>query len=357
LPLYSVSKQEATFYYSGLTSNPLLVYRTGTTPWKPPTGPEAYRVLKEVKPVFSHKIATVWGDLGPKVCSCLDSAVGVTWTSVDVVRFAIVGKEPGPPVLWIGVIPQSLSCKDAHAAAVGCQELLKSHEITDVEVEFRESVFTRSTGPKLLKSTSRNPTAGVRCPLTPALGLRIAVRATPYTEGTGALYISDGRDSDKVYILSARHVVFPPNAASNELYHHKDASQPRREVLLPGHKVFQTLLKSTKAKIRELGIMVDYHERQLDNLKENDEVKRTRIEAKLEKEEEAFKAVLQFHGETTRDWSDEDQRVLGHIAYSPPITVGTGTESYTEDWALIELDRNKIDWNTFKGNVIDLGVF
>ena len=33
------------------------------------------------------------------------------------------------------------------------------------------------------------------------------------------------------------------------------------------------------------------------------------------------------------------------------------TEEFTEDWALIELDRDKIDWNSFKGNVIDLGTF
>jgi hypothetical protein len=58
-PPYSVSKPEAMWYYSGLPSNPLLVYRTGTTPWKQPTGPEAYRVLKEVKPVFGHEIVTV----------------------------------------------------------------------------------------------------------------------------------------------------------------------------------------------------------------------------------------------------------------------------------------------------------
>jgi len=314
-------------------------------------------VLKEVKPVFNHKIATVWGDLGPKVCNCLDS-VRVTWTSVDVVRFAIVGKSPGPPVLWIGVKPQSVSGEDAHTAAVGCQDLLKSYKITDVEVEFRESVFTRSAGPKLLRSASfSNPTAGLCCPLTPALGLQIAVRAPPYTEGTGALYLSDDRNSDKVYILSARHVVFPPDAGNNELCHHKDVSQPRREVLLLEPKAFQTLLKSTKDKIWGHEISVDYRERQLDHLQEADEAKRTKIEAKLEEEEEVIKAVNQFHDEITRHWSEEGQRVLGHVAYSPPITVGTGAESYTEDWALIELDRNKIDWSTFKGNVIDLGTF
>ena len=71
----------------------------------------------------------------------------------------------------------------------------------------------------------------------------------------------------------------------------------------------------------------------------------------------AIKAINQFYDDITKYWCEEDQRVLGHIAYSPPITVGTGAEGYTEDWALIELDRNKIDWNTSKGNVIDIGTF
>ncbi|KAI0001531.1 hypothetical protein BJV74DRAFT_882489 [Russula compacta] len=65
-PPYSVSNLEALFCYCGLPSNPVLVYRNGTTPWEEPTGPEAYRVL-DVKSVFSHKVLTVWGDLGPKI--------------------------------------------------------------------------------------------------------------------------------------------------------------------------------------------------------------------------------------------------------------------------------------------------
>ena len=83
----------------------------------------------------------------------------------------------------------------------------------------------------------------------------------------------------------------------------------------------------------------------------------TRIEHALKERGKAIKAINQFHDDITKYWCEEDQHVLGHIAYSPPITTDTGTEGYTEDWALIELDRNKIDWDTFKGNVIDIGMF
>jgi hypothetical protein len=192
--------------------------------------------------------------------------------------------------------------------------------------------------------------------LTPALGLRIATRATPYAEGTGALYISESHNSDKVYILSTRHVISPPNAGNNELYNHTNVRQPRRKVLLLGPKAFQTLLRSTMVKIGDHQIMVDYYKRQLNDLEVNDAKQQARIESRL-MEEEAIKAFNRFHDEATKHWSEEGQRVLGHVAYSPPITVGTGAEEYTEDWALIELDRNKIDWGTFKGNAIDLGTF
>ena len=97
------------FYYSGLYSSPRLVYRTGTTPWIMPTGLEAYRQLKELRPVFGHKLNVIWKKLGPKVCQLLDSQ-GVLWTSIDVVRFIKVGEGEavGPVVLWIGVAPKTL---------------------------------------------------------------------------------------------------------------------------------------------------------------------------------------------------------------------------------------------------------
>jgi hypothetical protein len=64
-------------------------------------------------------------------------------------------------------------------------------------------------------------------------------------------------------------------------------------------------------------------------------------------------AVDAFHSDTTKYWSAEILRVLGHVVYAPPISV----DQFTEDWALIELNRDKIDWNNFKGNIVYLGMF
>jgi hypothetical protein len=46
-------------------------------------------------------------------------------------------------VLWIGVLPDSLIAKDAFNSANGLLELLKRYDITDVDVEYRESVYRR----------------------------------------------------------------------------------------------------------------------------------------------------------------------------------------------------------------------
>ena len=359
---HTVSLAEATLYYSGLYGSPRLVYRTGLTPWEMPTGPEAYCVSKELRPVFGHKLNDVWKDMGPKVCQLLDSH-GVLWTSIDVVRFLKIakGEVVGPVVLWIGVAPETLLGELAHASANGCLDLLKEFGIDDVEVEFRESIYNRSAGPNLLKPAPRAaPDIDVRGPLTPALGLPIAAQATPHIEGTGGIYLAEGGYSKKVLLVTARHVLFPPDDGPNVGYAHTNSSAPPRNVLLLGTKAFDNFLDSIKTKIRGQHVMVDFYERQIEMLRsgksgyseedvENELKNALRL---LPEAREAIKALEKFQGEVEEEWRRPRHRVLGHIARSPPIS----TEGFTEDYAVIELDSSKFK-TAFKGNVIDLGAF
>ena len=209
-------------------------------PWAMPTGPEAYRQLKELRPVFGHKLNVIWTTvLGPKVCQLLDFQ-GVLWTSIDVVRFIKVGEGEAvcPVVLWIGVTAESLLGEDAHTSANGCLDLLKEFGISDIEVEFRESIYTPLSGPNLLEPASDlDPDVDVRGPLTPVLGLSIAAQATPFAEGTGGIYLAEGGDSKKVLLVTARHVLFPPNDGPNVNYARTNTSASRCNVLLLGTKV------------------------------------------------------------------------------------------------------------------------
>lgn len=130
--------------------------------------------------------------------------VGLKWTSIDPVRFAKVGEEPGPLFLWVGVLPGTLSPDNAKDAAVRCKEILSEYEIVDVEIAFRESTYPRSVGPRLLNHVpSDDSAANIRIPFTPALGLRIAPKTFPYFEGTGCLYLCEGGGSDRVFLLTA----------------------------------------------------------------------------------------------------------------------------------------------------------
>jgi hypothetical protein len=69
---HAVSHAEAEAYYSGLASEPRLVYRTGA-PWSPPRGPEAQRRRKELCEVYNHPLVALWND-------------GLAWKVVDVMQ-------------------------------------------------------------------------------------------------------------------------------------------------------------------------------------------------------------------------------------------------------------------------------
>jgi hypothetical protein len=71
---HAVPDEEARDFYAGLPSNPRLIYRSEKEKWSPPTGPEAYRRVMHLVPVFNHPIVDVWNnDLGWKVVEVLDA--------------------------------------------------------------------------------------------------------------------------------------------------------------------------------------------------------------------------------------------------------------------------------------------
>ena len=147
-----VSDEEAKHYYHGLQdhdySTPILVARTGTTPWEMPTGPEAFHKPKEVRPGTGrvrHPISEAMLEgLHSKLIALLES-MEVKWTTVDVVRIGIVEEyptwfDPFPIILWIGVSPGCFSRSDGINAAFKCREALAERGITDIDVEIAELV-------------------------------------------------------------------------------------------------------------------------------------------------------------------------------------------------------------------------
>lgn len=141
-----VSETESKLYYVGLPSQPPLIARTSTTPWSPPKdSEEAELQRKELGPANHPALRAVWeDDLAGKVIDLLDSRK-VKWTSADIVRIGCEALDvrPHPVVLWLGVVPQSLSFDDGDVVAHECKRLLEERGISDVDVEIRESVVMR----------------------------------------------------------------------------------------------------------------------------------------------------------------------------------------------------------------------
>ncbi|KAN0130919.1 hypothetical protein V8E53_011297 [Lactarius tabidus] len=229
------------------------------------------------------------------------------------------GGDPGPLFLWVGV------------AAVFCRKILADYMIMDVEIAFRESVFTRSgTRQQLLdQAPPLEPTADVQGPFTPALGLQIARKNFPYIEGTGGLYFREASDNDCVLLLTARHVALPTSKHFNDTYDRKNNSTPRLDVIHLGDQAYQNAAEAIASKIG----------------READVIKHYKGILRAEESKASLEQLKKIANE----------RVLGHVRYAPPISVNTGEKGFTEDWALIGLDHERFDWNTFRGDVINLG--
>lgn len=246
--------------------------------------------------------------------------------------------------------------------------LLHQFDIADVEVEFRSSIYTRSDGPSLLKTVSDlHPTVDIRGALTPVLGLSIAAQGTLHVEGTGGLYLSEGGGSQKVLLVTARHVLFPPKEGFHLPYADTNTSAPRRNVILLGSRAFDELLKSIEISISDKRHMVGLYELRIRKLQgtvvdedqgqDNSEEVAMELQenqALLSKASKAIEALRNFSDEVKADWNQAKQRVIGHVVHSPPITFAAGTEGFTEDYAIVEVDSTKFN-KAFKGNVMDLG--
>ena len=110
--------------------------------WEVPTGPKAYLRHKELRVVGNHAIKDVWeGVLSLEVHTLLKS-MKINWTSIDIVRIGYEGESSAPVILWIGVIPESLSGGVGIIVSHRCRSILEQNRITDVDVEIRESVIT-----------------------------------------------------------------------------------------------------------------------------------------------------------------------------------------------------------------------
>lgn len=208
----------------------------------------------------------------------------------------------------MGVVPKSLSFKDAKAAADGCKKILAEANFPDVEKAFRESIFTRSVGPWLLNNVPfYNPTADMSSPFTPALGIQIAPQKTPHFEGTGGLYLCESSQSNRVLLLTARHVVLPPSVYHNKPYVCKSPKGHTDNVLILGSGAYPAALEEMMAEIGCETIQVQSCEEETGELGEVAEDETTTMclewQDKMKNAEKKIMDIYALHGKITRHWT------------------------------------------------------
>ena len=275
------------------------------------------------------------------------------------IRIGIEGrKSRAPAVLWLGVLPKSLTNKKGYDVAVKCKQLLMNHSILDVECEVGESMVSRGAGPKFLKTArTSDRTADIRIPLTATLGQPIFSTSNPYAEGTLGFFIQQGKDRKRVFAVTAGHVLFE-GKENSEVYLRKNVSQPALKVRLLRQDSDKNLMENIEDRIEEKRCLIDYEQKMIKNLKgqESEEAgeERDDSEKASRKYQDAVKDLIEFKDEAEAGWSTPTNRTIGSIYLSPPVgSIYPGP--YSQDWAIIELDVNKFDRGKFKGNVIDLG--
>ncbi|KAG8905111.1 hypothetical protein FRB99_000675 [Tulasnella sp. 403] len=371
---HDVPKLEAHLYYAGLSGpsarGPKLIFRKDK--FIPPDGPEAYRRLMKLRPVYEHhKLGEndLWETISSEVVKLLDQR-DIRHSSIDLVRFSWVEKnednednedfedikavEDGtvvitPITIWVGVLPDTLTGEVAFYSANDILGLLKQHGITDVEVAYRELFAPVS---------DLDPLKAVVDPLTIALGLPIAGLKTLEMQGTMGFYFRVGKE---LYAVTARHVLFQKDH-SNDEYIYK--AGPKKKVVIMGTRTFANFLASIQGHIDILNNTVGLLERRVTTLTARSqgggpnaqqaasELEETQRE--LGKTRTAIDELKKCFVKVKKQWTKAKDRVIGHVVWAPPISVATAPHSYTKDVCVVKLDKKKFLQN-FMGNVLGLG--
>ena len=344
-------------YYKGLPSQPPLIATTKPDPFKFPTGPEAYSVLKELRELGDHPLARVWDHgLADRLRHGLNM-MGVNWTSIDALRIVEVGRSSGLAIVWIGVEFGTLSFKDGSIVAHECRKSIESYSIPDFHVEIRESRVMRKADNRFMDPVLfPDPTFTARNPYTATLGIPISTKNRPWAEGTGGFYFSAGGDDKDVYLVTARHVVLPPDEDNNKEYERKTYSRVREDVIVLGASGFNEKLALIDYEIEgQQSAITDANERiELAQHGANPTLV-TKAESDLKEAEEGLKALRALRHEIATYWVAKENRVIGELVWAPPVVLSTQPGQYTLDIAVIRIDAGKLDTNNYLGNTINIG--
>ena len=343
------------------------IFKSGPQ-WPISKGPQTgwKGVVREPRPVYRHAIQPAWVSIGQRIYQELDS-FNVMWTSINPLAYANAGERKPfcPLIICIGVKPNTLPYEKAVAAAAIVKNILAEAGFPDIEVAFVESVVTRSAGPgpKLLPfDPLLDDVPELRKPFSPALGLSIAPKKYPYHEGTAALYFRLSKDNNRVAMLTCAHVIRPPHLSEAQKKSKTKGFKHREEVIALGTMGYDNGLTAIMKVIGGLYRSIEVWNGSIDRLGkfhqgESHSVTKKRNEYLdlVVKATQKIQVVNTLHDEVSKQYSTLKQRNIGFVLHAEEIPVSVEPHKYTNDWALIELYDDKIDWSSFKGNKVFVG--
>lgn len=341
---FVVTELLSKIYYKGLPSRPTLIATTNPNPYEEPSGPEAYTVLKELRPLGDHPLAGVWLGVSEDLRRGLNG-MGVDWTSLDAFRIAKVGEQRcSTAIVWIGVRSNTLNFEEGSHVAFRCRKLIDPYKVLDYHVEIRVSHLMEQVGNRFLDIVPHpHPTFTARKPYTATLGTPISPKNRPWTEGTGGFYLSAGGDDKNVYLVTARHVVLPHEEGNNEEYERVNSSQARQDIMIFGTSGFDKKLGAIDREIQERVNVID----------DTKEFTGGAVDPKLER---ALLELRAFRHEIAAQWRTQENRVIGELVWAPPIVLSTNPGQYTLDLAVIKIDADKLNATNYRGNTINVGL-
>ncbi|KAF5329343.1 hypothetical protein D9619_009277 [Psilocybe cf. subviscida] len=332
--------------------------------WPKSDGQWTWWTDREARPVHGHPIQDDWLSIGKHICERLDS-LHVEWTFINPLAYANEdeAKPFCPLVVCICVEPESLSYQAAVSAATAVKEILALAGFGTIEVAFVESAVSLDEDVKAYRPKLRTSTGSINLDddeyghhkhFSTTLGLSIAIFENPQTEGTGALYFRLGRDNDRTVLLAPAHV-------RSDTMCLDDSWQLREgeRIISPGNTAYNHAVEAVTHRIGRLQSAVKYYSDRIGELGEPVEggdpqllENRERLSDIVKESTRGIRGMEKLLDKVTMKHATLEERTIGVVLHS---TTSSEPYGFPNDWALIELDNDKIDWPSFYGNKMYIG--
>ncbi|GJJ10265.1 hypothetical protein Clacol_004491 [Clathrus columnatus] len=333
---HEVSKFEAYLYYNGISPRghwPKLIYRDSEDVFEAPRGPDTrVRSMRLACVPETHEFARdeLWERVRDWVAEFLIRE-GVSVSSVDFVRFTWVKKEEE------GEIESEEEEEEEEKEKDGGDD----EDEEDFEAAYASMALVKPVTDG--DDHYSNPTIWIGIPPDTLTG----ARAYELTQET----FLNGLQVKNVNIAFRESLVKSLASNGPELNAPAEFGDPLQDVI-----------DNVSARIGNLNETVKFLKITIKSLTERVAngiglpATQYRLEehaAELTETERKIVDLKGFYVTMNRKWSKLSDRVIGHVVYAPPIGVGgVGSNRFTRDFCIVELDKSK--FTHFIGNVLSL---